>query len=179
MQNFAGEMHHHELRHLSSTLLEEIKAWSSSCPLLLARGSMEVHSIRLGALASQCPPPKGHQAQPAAHPFPHHVPRAPRRQVDPTHRGDVETETIHFPKCNTHKGTWNTETIHFTQVGHHPKSNDRPTHDASEGSRTPGNNTGEERPRKEWSILVTFSVTPVPTEHSSDLASPYCGQTVH
>ena len=45
MQNFAGEMHHHELRHLSSTLLEEIKAWSSSCPLLLAQGSMEVHSI--------------------------------------------------------------------------------------------------------------------------------------
>ena len=33
--------------------------------------------------------------------------------------------------------------------------------------------------REEWSILVTFSVTPVPTEHSSDLASPYCGQTVH
>ena len=27
---------------------------------------------RLGALASQCPTPKGHQAQPAAHPFPHH-----------------------------------------------------------------------------------------------------------
>ena len=45
MQNFAGEMHHHELRHLSSTLLEEIKAWSSSCPLLLAQGSMEVRSI--------------------------------------------------------------------------------------------------------------------------------------
>ena len=49
-------------------------------------------------------PPVGHQAQPAAHPFPHHVPRAPRRQVDPTHRGDVETETIHFSKCITHKG---------------------------------------------------------------------------
>ena len=108
-------------------------------------------------------PPKGHQAQPAAHPFPHHVPRAPRRQVDPTHRGDVETETIHFPKCITHKGTWNTETIHFTQVDITPSRTTDPRHDAPEGSRTPGNNTGEERPRKEWSILVTFSVTPVPT----------------
>ena len=135
--------------------------------------------FRLGALASQCSPLIGHQAQPAAHPFPHHVPKAPRKQVDPTHRGDVETETIHFPKCISHKGRWNTETIHFTQVNHHPKLNDGPTHDAPEGSRTPGNNTGEERPKKEWSILVTFSVTPVPTEHSSDLASPYCGQTVH
>ena len=133
----------------------------------------------LGCFGLPVPPPKGHQAQPAAHPFPHHVPRAPRRQVDPTHQGDVETETIHFSKCISHKETWNTEPIHFTQVGLHPKSYDRPTHDAPEGSWTPGNNTGEERPKKEWSILVTFSVTPVPTEHSSDLASPYCGQTVH
>ena len=48
MQNFAGEMHHHELRHLSispALFWTEIKVWSSSYPLLLAQGFMEVHSI--------------------------------------------------------------------------------------------------------------------------------------
>ena len=43
-----------------------------------------------------------------------------------------------------------------------------PTHDAPIGSRTPAA-TGEDDPRKEWKVLVTFSVTPVPMEHSSDL----------
>ena len=45
---------------------------------------------------------------------------------------------------------------------------ERPTHDAPIGSRTPAA-TGEDDPRKEWKVLVTFSVTPVPMEHSSDL----------
>ena len=29
--------------------------------------------------------------------------------------------------------------------------------------------TGEDHPKEEWIVLVTFSVTPVPMEHSSDL----------
>ena len=33
-----------------------------------------------GCFGLPMPPHKGHQAQPAAHPFPHHVQRAPRRQ---------------------------------------------------------------------------------------------------
>ena len=28
--------------------------------------------------------------------------------------------------------------------------------------------TGEDHPKEEWIVLVTFSVTPVPMEHSSD-----------
>ena len=53
-------------------------------------------------------------------------------EVDPTHRGDVKT----------------------TEHGNHSfhlKSNDRNTHHASEGSRT---DTGEERPKKEWSFIL-------------------------
>ena len=60
-----------------------------------------------------------------------------------------------------------TEPIHFTQDDHH-SIQERPTHDAPIGSRTPAA-TGEDDPRKEWKVLVTFSVTPVPMEHSSDL----------
>ena len=60
-----------------------------------------------------------------------------------------------------------TEPIHFTQDDHH-SIHERPTHDAPIGSRTPAA-TGEDDPRKEWKVLVTFSVTPVPMEHSSDL----------
>jgi len=60
-----------------------------------------------------------------------------------------------------------TEPIHFTQDDHH-SIQERPTHDAPIGSRTPAA-TGEDNPRKEWKVLVTFSVTPVPMEHSSDL----------
>ena len=74
-----------------------------------------------------------------------------------------------------------TEPIHFTQDDHH-SIQERPTHDAPIGSRTPAA-TGEDDPRKEWKVLVTFSVTPVPMEHSSDLRAekqgPHCGQTVH
>ena len=53
-----------------------------------------------------------------------------------------------------------TEPIHFTQDDHH-SIQERPTHDAPIGSRTPAA-TGEDDPRKEWKVLVTFSVTPVP-----------------
>ena len=60
-----------------------------------------------------------------------------------------------------------TEPIHFTQDDHH-SIQERPTHDAPIGSRTPAA-TGEDDPRREWKVLVTFSVTPVPMEHSSDL----------
>ena len=60
-----------------------------------------------------------------------------------------------------------TEPIHFTQDDHH-SIQERPTHDAPIGTRTP-ESTGEDNPRKEWKVLVTFSVTPVPMEHSSDL----------
>ena len=60
-----------------------------------------------------------------------------------------------------------TEPIHFTQDDHH-SIQERPTHGAPIGSRTPAT-TGEDDPRKEWKVLVTFSVTPVPMEHSSDL----------
>ena len=60
-----------------------------------------------------------------------------------------------------------TEPIRFTQDDHH-SIQERPTHDAPIGSRTPAT-TGEDDPRKEWTVLVTFSVTPVPMEHSSDL----------
>ena len=58
-----------------------------------------------------------------------------------------------------------TEPIHFTQDDHH-SIQERPTHDAPIGSRTA---TREDNPRKEWKVLVTFSVTRVPMEHSSDL----------
>ena len=60
-----------------------------------------------------------------------------------------------------------TEPIHFTLDDHH-SIQERPTHDAPIGSRTPAA-TGEDDLRKEWKVLVTFSVTPVPMEHSSDL----------
>ena len=60
-----------------------------------------------------------------------------------------------------------TEPIHFTQDDHH-SIQERPTHDAPIGSRTPAA-TGEDDAKKEWKVLVTFSVTPVPMEHSSDL----------
>ena len=61
-----------------------------------------------------------------------------------------------------------TETIHFTQDDHHSIP-EGPTHDAPIGSRTPvAEATGEDDPRKEWKVLVTFSVTPVPMEHSSN-----------
>ena len=58
-----------------------------------------------------------------------------------------------------------TEPIHFTQDDHH-SIQERPTHDVPIGSRTA---TREDNPRKEWKVLVTFSVTRVPMEHSSDL----------
>ena len=55
----------------------------------------------------------------------------------------------------------------FAQDDHH-HTQVKPTHDAPIGSRTPAA-TGEDDPRKEWKVLVTFSMTPVPMEHSSDL----------
>ena len=78
------------------------------------------------------------------------------------------TETIHFDSVNrTPRMDVETEPIHFTQDDHH-SIQERPTHDAPIGSRTPAA-TGEDDQRKEWKVLVTFSVTPVPMEHSSDL----------
>lgn len=85
----------------------------------------------------------------------------------------METETIHFhqectAKNRTPRVDVETETIHFTQDDHHSIP-EGPTHDAPIGSRTPvAKATGEDDPRKEWKVLVTFSVTPVPMEHSSN-----------
>ena len=82
---------------------------------------------------------------------------------------DVETETIHFPKNvqqgRTSQGDVETETIHFTQDVHHPIL--RENH-PKVPPKVPGLQNGEDDPRKEWKVLVTFSVTPVPMEHSSD-----------
>ena len=104
--------------------------------------------------------------------------------------GDQETVTIHFPRRSTHRVTWKPcghgdhsfhprwsllkgrgtqKPIVTTQDDHH-HTQVKPTHDAPIGSRTPAA-TGEDDPRKEWKVLVTFSVTPVPMEHSSDLRS--------
>ena len=55
-----------------------------------------------------------------------------------------------------------TEPIHFTQDDHH-SIQERPTHDAPIGSRTPAA-TGEDA-RKEWKVLVTFSFFSVQRLH--------------
>ena len=116
--------------------------------------------------------------------------------------GDEETETIHFPSGSTHQRvTWGPrrEPIHFTRDDHHYRDVETETKKPPRKMitinlrtnprmmppkvpRLPTNarrpqkakrRSGEVQPKKERLDLDTFSVSPVPTEHSSN-----CPQTV-
>ena len=109
--------------------------------------------------------------------------------------------TIHFPRRSTHRVTWKpwghgdhsfhprwsllkgrgTQQLNVTTQDDHHHTHVKPTHDAPIGSRTPAA-TGEDDPRKEWKVLVTFSVTQSQWSTARTLEpkqGPYCGQTVH
>ena len=84
---------------------------------------------------------------------------------------DVGTEPIHFHQectASTVHPEWTWRRNPFISPKMITTQSKGPTHDAPIGSRTPAT-TGEDDPRKEWKVLVTFSVTPGPMEHSSDL----------